>query len=75
MSNSVVDLGKEIEEIKPSTGMAMVISAQTRYAAYCTLLSQAVDSTAMEDARRDSRNTFIDIADEIYNRVPKAYRQ
>ena len=75
MSDSIIDLSKQIEEIRPSTGMAMVVAAQTRYAAYCTLLSQAADSTALDDARRDSRNTFIDIADEIYNRIPESHRQ
>jgi hypothetical protein len=74
MDSPFEDLGLQIEEVTPSTGMAMVIHAQTRYAAYCKLLAEASIESAVPAAKKYCRDTFIAIADEIYNRIPEDQR-
>ena len=72
--NNPFDLGLEIVEVKPSSGLALVIAAQTRYAAYCRLMVEERIKDVIPEAKRQCRQTFIAIADEIYNRIPEEYK-
>jgi hypothetical protein len=68
------DLGQIDQKATPSTGMALVIAAQIKYAAYCKRMSEQADCDAVAAAKRRCRKTFIHIADEIYNRIPEDQR-
>lgn len=72
--DSPFDLGLELAEVKPSSGLALVIAAQTRYAAYCRLVVEDRVRDALPVAKQHCRQNFIRIADEIYNRIPEDHR-
>jgi hypothetical protein len=76
MDSPFIDLGKEIdlEQIQPSSGLALVLAAQRKYSDYCTKLALASIKDRLPKARQECRKNFIRIADEIYSRIPEEHR-